>query len=145
MYETFPNLPESGAIVSAVDAAMPTVGGDMGSAADIIDISTRARAARRTETGRRKPVSTPPSGTPGGGQRTPQHELAEHFEITFNHHHLSLTDEMTATAFAVTLEIVRGMLQGAEAQGVVDDEQRLELDAMIKGMEAAPRLIERSG
>jgi hypothetical protein len=116
-----------------------------GEAADIIDISTRARASRRPETGRRKPVSTPPSGTPGGTPGTPQAQLAEHFEITLNHHHLSLTDEMTATAFTVTLEIVRGMLNGAEAQGIVDAEQRTELDAMIKGMEAAPRLIERSG
>ena len=89
-------------------------------------------------------MSTPHPG-PAGGQHpdSPQQMLAEHMEVTFNHHSLSLTDEMTRTAFTVTLEIMRGMLQGAEAQGIVDAEQRLELDAMVKGMESAPRLINR--
>lgn len=83
-------------------------------------------------------MNSPQPGTPGG---TPQQKLAEHFEITFNHHHLSLTDEMTATAFKVTLEIVRGMLAGAEAEGIIDAEQRSELDVMINGMAGAPRLV----
>jgi len=128
--------------MSAAEQADPTMPAmtSRGEAA-IIDISTRT--SRRTESGRRKPVSSPP-GTPGGTPRTPQQQVAEHFEATFNHHRLSLTDESTRVAFTVTLEIVRGMLQGAEAQGIVDGEQRAELDAMIKGMEAAPRLIERS-
>lgn len=83
-------------------------------------------------------MSTPQPERPAA---TPQQQLADHLETTFNHHHLSLTDEMTATAYAVTLEIVRTMLEGAEVQGIIDGEQRTELDIMIKGMAAAPRLV----
>jgi hypothetical protein len=124
------------------DPTMPASGeqGDM--AAVIIDISTRT--SRRSERGRRKPVSDlQPGHEPSGGPSV-QQQLAEHFETTFNHHHLSLTDDITKTAFAVTLEIVRGMLHGAQAQGIIDAEQRTELDAMIKGMASAPKLVERS-
>ena len=84
-----------------------------------------------------------PHPEPAGGQNpdSPQQMLAEHFEVTFNHHSLSLTDDMTRTAFTITLEIMRGMIKGAEAQGIVDEEQCSELDAMIKGMLATPRLL----
>jgi hypothetical protein len=117
---------------------MPAIS-DRGEAA-IIDISTRKN--RPATRGGRKPVSSPtPRPGAGGHGDTPQQQLAEHVETTFNHHQLTLTDEMTATAYAVTLQIVRGMLEGAEAQGIVDGEQRTELDVMIKGMAVAPRLI----
>jgi hypothetical protein len=106
--------------------------------AAVIDFSTRARAARRPGKGRRKHVDSPPPSTPGG---TPQQQLAEHIETTFNHHRLTLTDEMTRTTFTVTLEIMRGLLDGAQAQGIVDSEQLAELDVMIRGVAAAPRLI----
>lgn len=148
VYEDLPEfLPEeSGATrMSAAEPADPTMPEltTLGGAA-VIDFSTRAHAIRRTDSGRRKPMSTPqPDGDPGGGPSL-QQQLAEHFEVTFNNHHLTLTDEMTATAWAVTLEIVRGMLQGAEAEGIVDAGQRRELDAMIEGMKGAPRLVEQS-
>jgi hypothetical protein len=122
-----------------VDPVMPALT-ERGEAA-VIDISTRARASRRPDPGRRKRVSTPqPSRDPGGGL-SPQQQMAEHIETTLNHHHLSLTDEMTATAYEVTLEIVRGLLQGAEVQGIVDADGRAELDVMIRGIAVAPRLI----
>lgn len=113
---------------------------DSGGDAAVIDIGTRV--GRQATKGRR-PVSIPHPG-PAGGQnpQSPQRMLAEHFETTFNHHSLTLTDDMTKTAFTVTLEIMRGMLAGAEAQGILDEEQRAELDAMIKGMESAPRLLD---
>jgi hypothetical protein len=125
--------------MSAAEPADPTMPAltERGEAA-VIDFSTRARAGRRPEKGRRKHVTSPPPSTPGG---TPQQQLAEHIEITFNHHRLTLTDEMAKTVFTVTLEIVRGLLEGAEVQGIVDSEQRAELDVMIKGVAAAPRLI----
>jgi hypothetical protein len=117
---------------------------DVGGDAAVIDIRAVRQATKATTRGRRS-VSTPPPGPEGGPgpevQQTPQQMLAEHFEVTFNHHSLSLTDEMTRTAFTVTLEIMRGMLKGAQAQGIIDEEQRSELDAMIKGMLAAPRLL----
>jgi uncharacterized membrane protein YebE (DUF533 family) len=118
------------------DRTPPALTG-LGEAA-VIDFSTRARASRRPEKGRRKHVTSPPPSTPGG---TPQQQLAEHIETTFNHHRLSLTDEMAKATFTVTLEIVRGLIEGAQAQGIVDSEQRAELDIMIKGVAAAPRLI----
>jgi hypothetical protein len=106
--------------------------------------STYAWADRPRQAEGRRAVSTPhpgPDGSGPDGRQSPQQMLAEHFEVTFNHHSLSLTDEMTRAAFTVTLEIMRGVLKGAEAQGIVDEEQRGELDAMIKGMLAAPRLM----
>jgi uncharacterized membrane protein YebE (DUF533 family) len=129
---------------AAESADRPRAPLNSGGDAAVIDIGTRVSRQAVKATKGRRPVSTPHPG-PAGGQhpQSPQQLLAEHIEVTFNHHSLSLTDEMTATTFTVTLEIMRGMLQGAEAQGIVDEEQRLELDAMIKGMVAAPRLIQR--
>jgi uncharacterized membrane protein YebE (DUF533 family) len=67
--------------------------------------------------------------------------LAEHVETTFNAEGLSLTDDGTAAAYSVTLTLVRGMLEGAQAQGIVDETQRAELDALFAGVAEAPRLI----
>jgi uncharacterized membrane protein YebE (DUF533 family) len=67
--------------------------------------------------------------------------LAEHVETTFNEAELSLTDDHTVAAFSVTLTLVRGMLEGAQAQGIVDEEQRAELDALFAGVAEIPRLI----
>jgi hypothetical protein len=87
-------------------------------------------------------MSIPPPGPSGGPDpESPLQLLAEHFEATFNHHDLTLTDEPTATAYRVCLQLVRDVLTGAEARGVIDGGQRAELDAMIEGMAAAPGLI----
>lgn len=141
VYETLPEhlcLRNGDTPMSAAEPADPTPPTTMNnqSGAAVIDISTRIN---KPATGRGKHMSNPQPERPAG--QSPQQQLADHFETTFNHHHLTLTDEATATAYKVTLEIVRGMLQGAEVQGIVDGEQRAELDAMIKGMAAAPRLV----
>jgi hypothetical protein len=75
---------------------------------------------------------TPP-GTP--------HELAEHIETTFNGEEMSLSDERTAHAYTLTLSIAQGMLLGAQAQGIVTDDQRRELDDLFEGMKDLPGLI----
>jgi hypothetical protein len=124
------------------DHTLPALGERGERTAAIIDLTTRSRA-RRPGKGRR--VSTPQPGPDPAGGTSPQQQLAEHIETTFNNHRLSLTDEIAKSAFAVTLEIVRGLLAGAEAQGIVGAEQLLELDELVKGMAAAPALIERSG
>lgn len=124
--------------MSAAESADPTMhrpGGGGGEAA-VIDIGTRVRSGSQ---GRWRQVSEPQPGRPGGD--SPHRHLAEHVETTFNHHHLSLTDEMTSTAYAVTLQIVRGLLDGAVAQDIISGEQRAELDVLIKGVAAAPRLV----
>jgi hypothetical protein len=84
-----------------------------------------------------------PDTGPGGPDpaRDPRRDLAEHFETTFNEHGQSLTDQMTAAAYTLTLQIVIGMLEGAEAQGIVDPVQHEELAAMVEGMKGAPRLV----
>lgn len=121
------------------DPSMPALT-DRGEAA-IIDFSTRARAGRRSDSRRRKPVSNPQPGSEPGGGPSIHKQLAERFEATFNNHRLTLTDEITADTFAVTLKIVQEVLLGAEAQGIVDPGQRGELDAMIEGMASARHLI----
>lgn len=118
---------------------------DRGERAAVIDITKkRARASRRADTGRWTPVSTTQPGTAGGGGTTPQQQFAEHSEIVFNRHGLTLTDEDTATAYRVTLQLVREVLAGAEGQGVVDGGQRLKLDATLQGLVVVPGLVEQS-
>jgi hypothetical protein len=67
-------------------------------------------------------------------------QVAERIEITFNEHHLTLADDSTKTAFAVTLRIVQDMLTGAHAQGVVTEDQHRELNAIIDALTDVPRL-----
>ena len=101
----------------------------------VIDITKRV--TRTSAKGRWKEVTSP---RPGDGPDVWQAN-AEHFEATFNEHHLTLSDDDTATAYTVTIGIVRGILAGAQAHGVVDEEQFAELDALMEGMLSAPRLV----
>jgi hypothetical protein len=78
--------------------------------------------------------------TGNAGQESLQ-RLAEHVEIMFNAEGLSLTDDRTAAGFAVTLTLVRGMLEGAQARGIVDEGQLAELDALFASVADVPRLI----
>jgi hypothetical protein len=103
--------------------------------ADVIDIT---RGARNEAKGRWKPVSTP---RPGDEPPKSLEELADHIETTFNGHHLTLSDDDTAAAFTLTIGVVRGILTGAQVKGVVDEAQRAELDALMEGLLAAPRLV----
>jgi hypothetical protein len=124
------------------DHTMPVPYGDRGEQAAVIDLS-----ARRPGKGRRKPVSTPQPATPdpAAGGPTPLDKLAEHFEIVFNRSRLTLTDEDSATAYRITLDLVRDIiLRGAEAQAIIDGGQRLKLDELVKGIRSAPELVERS-
>lgn len=104
--------------------------------AAVIDISTRITqpAAR----GRWKEVTSRPGDGPDTWQKN-----AQHFEGSFNEHPLNLTlsDDETAGAFTVTVGIVRGLLAGAHATGVIGEEQLAELDALMEGMLSAPGLV----
>jgi hypothetical protein len=84
-----------------------------------------------------------PDTGPGGPDPSgdPLTDLAEHVETTFNEHGQSLTDQMTAAAYTLTLQIAIGVLEGAQAQGIVDQAQHDELAAMYEGMKSAPHLI----
>lgn len=85
-----------------------------------------------------KPVS---GHTPGPRNFGSEHLLAEHLEMTFNEAHLTLTDDDTAKAFRTTLRIFCGLLEGAHAQGIVDESQHQRLHQIIDGLEGAPDLV----
>lgn len=102
--------------------------------ATVIDISTRTTTASQ---GRWKPVSTPhPQGGPDD-----RAAMANDIEMTFNDQKLTLSDDDTADTYRITLKIVRGILAGASAQGIVDDNQLARLDALVEGMIGAPDLV----
>jgi len=103
--------------------------------AAVIDISTRV--STQAAQGRWTAVSSP---RPDDGSDSRQ-KLAEHLEMTFNEHRMTLSDDDTATAYTITLDIVRGMLKGAHAKGIVDETQLEQLDALMEGMMSSPRLV----
>lgn len=131
--------------MSAADAAdrvdHPQPAPEPGGAA-VFHIGTRTH--RMPSGGRYRVPNQPQDGYDGHDSPdeagTPQ-DLAEHLETTFNQNGLTLTDDSVAGAFTVTLGIVRGMLQGAAVQGVIDEDQRAELDALFQGMTGAPHLL----
>ena len=120
--------------MSAADPAgpIPPVVNGAGEAA-VIDISTRSTQAQ----GRWKPMSSP---RPDDGPTTRQ-QLAENLEMTFNEQRMTLSDDDTAVAYTTTLGIVRGMLKGAHAKGIVDEAQLEQLDAIMEGMMSARDLV----
>ncbi|MEW2266904.1 hypothetical protein [Streptomyces sp. NPDC047868] len=113
--------------------------------AAVIDITRAGR--RHTSQGRWMDMGDPAGSEPDApdpGSADPQETLAalaERFEETLNEYRLSLTDDKVSTTFLVTLQIVSGMLDGARAQGVVDEAQYTKLNAMVKGMISAARLV----
>lgn len=114
--------------------------------AAVIDISRR-HAGTHTRRGRWDPVSQPPGPHPGPTPPTPRGDdlarrrLADHIETTFNAGRLTLTDDDTAAAYRITLRIIGGILDGALAEGIVDEAQRHELGDLIAGLETAPDLV----
>lgn len=132
--------------MSAADPAGPPParmnGGD---GATVLDFSQRASA--HTTRGRWEPVghpgrdrhNDPPAD--GGTDSRAQQMLAEHIETTFNTERLTLSNDDTKDAFLVTLSVVRGILSSAQERGIIDEGQQRELDALIAGMLAVPRLI----
>lgn len=117
-----------------VDHTPPTPHGT--GEADVIDINTRV--TQPASKGRWKDMTSRPHGPDGADSRQ---QLADHLEMTFNEDHLTLSNDDTKAAYTITLGIVRGMLRGAHAKGVVDETQLETLDAMIEGMLSAPRLV----
>lgn len=120
--------------MSAVDPVDPPNSVTSFGPAAVIDINTRTKTSSQ---GRWKPVSTPhPTGGTDG-----QQQLADHIETTFNYARLTLSDDDTADAYRLTLKIVRGVLAGAHAKGMVDESQAAQLDALVEGMLGAPDLV----
>lgn len=76
-----------------------------------------------------------------GPALTPQQKLAAGLEARFAELGQSLTDESTAEVFLTTLRAVRGLLEGAHAQGVIGSDEFRTLDEMIAGMMGVPALL----
>ncbi|MCX4911891.1 hypothetical protein [Streptomyces sp. NBC_00878] len=121
----------------------PTAVNSQGDAA-VIDIS--ARGKRANSQGRWRRMCDPAGVDDAPEPHSPSQEtlaaLAERVEETFNEHRLSLTDAKVADAFGLTLEMVKVLLAGAHAQGVVDGGQYGELAAIVEGAMAVPGLVQ---
>lgn len=102
----------------------------------VILFRTANRPPRRNA--RRERTTVPAQPDPS---LTPQERLAARIERLFADHGRSLTDDGTTQDFLITLGFVRTMLEGAGRQGLIDDTQRQDLDAMVEGMMAAPGLL----
>lgn len=90
---------------------------------------------------RRREETVPNPREPSEPSASPQQHLANSVEARFLKCERTLTDPETAEAYLITLDLVSTMLAGAHVNGIVDDEQRRELHAMIDGMKAAPGLL----
>lgn len=102
--------------------------------AAVIPIHTASRPQRHTPRRRTTAVPSEPA-------LTPEQRLAASIEEIFARHGRSLTDDDTAEDYRIALGAVRSMLQGAREQGVLNDEQHQNLDAMIVGMLNSPTLL----
>lgn len=126
--------------MSAADPAPnpPPIAGLAGDAA-VINITRAGR--RHASQGRWQQMGDTPGTAPDTPEPDQQQQLAERFEETFNEHRLTLTDDKAAAVYAVTLDLVRQMLLGAHATGIVDETEREQLDAMMQGLTDIPALV----
>ncbi len=120
---------------AAEPAPTPAVVMNTAGGAAVIPLHDRVRR----QAGRGPHMNEGPEPGPGGSS-SPE-LLAEHIEEMFNELGHSLTEDETAEVYALTLTIVRGMLEGAVEEGVVDAGQRGELDAMLRGLLDVPRAV----
>lgn len=121
-----------------MSAAEPSHGPDRAPTATVIPlIRSTANRPQRRPTRRERPhvPQQPASGL------TPHEKLAATVEDLFAKHGRSLTDPETAEDYLITLRMVRIMLQGAHAEGVIAEEAHGDLDAMVEGMMTAPGLL----
>lgn len=67
-----------------------------------------------------------------------EQQLTEHVEALFNKNGRTLSDDDTAQAYQITLDIVLMMMEGALVEGLVGEEQHTTLRGMVQGMKQAP-------
>ncbi|MET7713745.1 hypothetical protein [Streptomyces sp. NPDC005407] len=91
------------------------------------------RAARRGRGGEH-PVAA-------SREPSPQQQLAETVQAMFLARGRSLTDQVVAESFGITMEAVLLMVDGALVEGVLGEEQHRTLRGMLEGMQAAPHLV----
>lgn len=100
-------------------------------------MQTSARGRWNTTVNSTPPRPHPGPGASGGGELA---LLADHIETTFNEQHLTLTDDDTVRAYLTTLRVVYGILEGAQAQGIVDKGTYKELTSLMDGLADVPGL-----
>lgn len=120
--------------MSAAEHADP--GPDQPGPATVLSFPTAIRPSRRTA--RRERTAVPPQPNPN---LSPQERLTAWVEQAFKKHRRTLTDPDTAEAFLIAAGVMRHVVDGALAQGLIDEGAHQELNGMLTGLEAAPGLL----
>ncbi|MEU5490283.1 hypothetical protein AB0G98_21410 [Streptomyces sp. NPDC020196] len=87
--------------------------------------------------GRRTPHPQP-AEEPAVVADTPQQRLAETAEAWFLARGMTLTDPDVADTYRATLDLVRLMHEGSQANGIIGDDELRHLAGMIEGLRNAP-------
>jgi hypothetical protein len=122
--------------MSAAEPVDPGPDSDPGPATVILFRQGPSKRRRR-----RREDTVPNPREPREPSESPHQNLANSIEARFLKCERTLTDPDTAEVYLITLDLVSTMLAGAHVNGVLDDEQRRELHAMIDGMKATPGLL----
>lgn len=107
-----------------------------GGPATVLSFPTAIRPSRRTA--RREKTTVPAQPNPN---LSPQEKLTAWVERAFTEHRRTLTDPDTAEAFLIATGVMRHVVDGALAQGLVDEDAHRELNGMLTGLEASPGLL----
>lgn len=121
-----------------MSAADPAPNGPPRPVATVLNLFDRAPVRlgkRRDRREREAPV------VESDDETTPHQKLADSAERAFLAHQRTLTDPDTEEAYRITLGIFGSMVDGALATGIVDDEAHRDLQAILEGLKAAPRLL----
>lgn len=105
--------------------------------AQVIRFAPRDGRGRRSGTKATTMTSGPDHDVPDDSLR----RLAEHLELTYNAADLTLTDQRTAAAFGIAMDIAVTVTAGALAQGLIGDEQQEALAALLAGTKEAVPLV----
>ncbi|MFD9443458.1 hypothetical protein [Streptomyces sp. NPDC060001] len=117
-----------------MSAAEPTHPGPVGPATVITLFRGQHPSPRLTQRGGEEPVPDP-------GDSALHQRLADSAEELFLKHGRTLTDDDTAEAYLIALDLFESMLEGARVTGVITRDGHRELHALVEGMKTAPRLV----
>lgn len=127
--------------MSALDPATPsppTPPVNTGPGGAVIPIT--AHTATRTRKGRMHMSSTPPP--PPDRDRTELERIADHVQTAwFTPIDRTLANDEVALVFTRTIDFVDHTLKGAEAQGIISEDQRLKLAGLLDAAKQAPGLV----
>lgn len=99
-----------------------------------------AAAAHRHRGGAADMPQPAPAPTPDDGEEAILRPLAEDLEKSFEERHMTLADPRVKAVFDLTLDIATHLIRGAAVQGILDEEQRIELARLFEGARRAAAL-----